>query len=168
MPRDAKGYTFIELTVVVVLIGLMMALTVPRFRYTLLTDDLKTAARKLVGMIKGVRGEAVRQQQGLFLNFDLESNRFWLESEAMSEEERLNSKEKAAVLPAGVRFLDIWLKGEGKKQGGETVIRFHKKGYVQPSAIHLGSEDGREFTLVLSPFLGSVRVLEKYVDFEDV
>ena len=168
MPRDSKGYTFIELTVVVVLIGLMMALTVPRFRYALLTDDLKAATRKLVAMIKGIRSEAIREQKGLVLNFDLESNRFWLESEAMSEEERLDSQEKASALPEGVRFLDIWLKGEGKKQGGETAIRFHKKGYVQPSAIHLSSEDGRELTLVLSPFLGRVQVLEKYVDFEDV
>jgi general secretion pathway protein H len=168
MLRDAKGYTFVELTVVVVLIGLMMALTVPRFRYALLTDDLKTATRKLVGTIKGVRSEVIREKQGVMLNFNLESNRFWLETEAMSEEERLNSQENASKLPKGVRFLDIWLEGEGKKQGGETAIRFHKKGYVQPSAIHLGSEDGREFTLVLSPFLGRVQVLEKYVDFEDV
>ena len=168
MLRDSKGYTFIELTVVVVLIGLMLAVTVPRFRYALLTDDLKTAARKLVGIIKAVRSEAIREQQSLILQFDLESNRFWLESEGMNEEERLVSQEKAFALPDGVRFRDVWLKGEGKKMGGETAIRFHKKGYVQPAVIHLSSEDGRDFTLVLSPFLGRVQILEKYVDFEDV
>jgi prepilin-type N-terminal cleavage/methylation domain-containing protein len=168
MPRDAKGYTFIELTVVVVLIGLMMAVTMPRFRYTLLTDDLKTATRKLVGIIKSIRSEAIRDQKGLFLHFDLEANRFWLETADMEETERLTAREKAPVLPAGIRFVDVWLKGEGKKVGGETAIRFYKQGYVQPAAIHLASEDGREWTLVLSPFLGRVEVLEKYVDFEDV
>ena len=168
MPRDSKGYTFIELTVVVVLIGMMIALTVPRFRYALLTDDLKAATRKLVGIIKATRSEAIREQQSLILQFDLESNRFWLESEGMNEEERLISREKAFSLPEGVRFRDVWLKGQGKKMGGETAIRFHKKGYVQPAVIHLGSEDGREFTLALSPFLGRVQILEKYVEFEDV
>ncbi len=67
-----------------------------------------------------------------------------------------------------MRILDIWLKGKGKKVAGEAAIRFNKKGYVQQSVIHLASEDGRQFTLVLSPFLGRVRILERYVEFEDV
>jgi general secretion pathway protein H len=49
--------------------------------------------------------------------------------------------------------------------GGETVIRFTKKGYVEQSAIHLGADDGRQFTLVLSPFLARVNIVEKYVEF---
>ena len=168
LSRDKKGYTFIELTVVVLLIGLMMAVTLPRFRYALLTDNLKTATRRLVGIIKTMRIEAVREQQGFVLYFDLESNRFWHESSAMTEEERLISREKASSLPSGVRFLDLWLKGKGKKVSGEAAIRFNKKGYVKQSVIHLASEDGRKFTLVLSPFLGRVQVLKKYVEFEDV
>jgi len=168
LSRDKKGYTFIELTVVVLLIGLMMAVTLPRFRYALLTDNLKTATRRLVGIIKTMRIEAVREQQGFVLYFDLESNRFWHESSAMTEEERRISREKASSLPSGVRFLDIWLTGKGKKAVGEAAIRFNKKGYVQQSVIHLASEDGRKFTLVLSPFLGRVQVLKKYVEFEDV
>ena len=150
------------------MIGLMMALTIPRFRYALLTDNLKAATRKLVGTIKTIRSEAVREQQNFILHFDLESNRFWLESGAMSEEERLISHEKASSLPGGVNIIDVWLKGKGKKMTGETAIRFTKKGYVQQSAIHLGSEDGRRFTLVLSPFLGRVQILENYVEFEDI
>lgn len=168
MPRDTKGYTFIELTVVVLLIGLMMALTLPRFRYAILTDNLKTATRRLVGTIKTIRSEAVREQQNFILRFDLDSNRFWLESVAMTEEERSISQEKAPSLPRGVRILDIWFKGKGKKMAGVTGIRFSKKGYVQQSLIHLSSEDGRRFTLVLSPFMGKVQVLEGYVEFEDV
>lgn len=168
MLQDKKGYTFIEITVVVLLIGLMMALTLPRFRYAMLTDNLKTATRRLVGTIKTIRNEAVREQQGFVLYFDLESNRFWPESSGMTEEERLISQERASSLPGGVRILDIWLKGKGKKVAGDAAIRFNKKGYVQQSVIHLESEDGRQFTLVLSPFLGRVRILERYVEFEDV
>ena len=68
MLRDKKGYTFIEITVVVLLIGLMMALTLPRFRYAVLTDNLKTATRRLVGTIKTIRNEAVREQQDEILD----------------------------------------------------------------------------------------------------
>jgi hypothetical protein len=58
----------------------------------------------------------------------------------------------------------VWQKGRGKQIDGEVAIRFSKKGYVDYTAIHLGAEDGREFTIVLSPFLGTIKSYEKYVD----
>ena len=72
------------------------------------------------------------------------------------------------MLPAGVRVLDVWFRDKGKEMTGRTAIRFSSKGYIQPSVIHLGSEDGRVFTLVLSPFLGKVKVYEEYIEFEDI
>ena len=162
-----KGYTLIELTVVLVLIGLLITLTVPRFRYAILTDSLKSTTRRMIGIINNLRSEAVREQKTFFLRFDLQSNRFWTDWAGTTEEERLLSYENASSLPRGVRILDVWLAGKGKKMGGETAIRFNEKGYVQQSVIHLGSEDGREFTLVLSPFLRKVKVLESYVEFEE-
>ena len=168
MLRETKGFTLIELTVVIVLIGIILTLTIPRFQTAIVTDDLKATTRKIVGMINGLRDEAIREQRIYFLHFDLESNRYWIDSTGMSEEERARAAEKAPTLPAGVRVLDIWLSSRGKKMTGQTVIRFNKKGYVQPSAIHLGAEDGREFTLVLSPFLGRVQVYDRYIEFEEI
>ena len=168
MLRESKGFTLIELTVVVVLIGIILGLTFPRFQTAILTDDLKATTRKMVGMIKGLRDEAIREQRVYFLHFDLESNRYWIDSTGMTEEERARAAEKAPTLPEGVRVLDIWLSSKGKKMTGQTAIRFSRKGYVQPSAIHLGAEDGREFTLVLNPFLGRVKIYDKYIEFEEI
>lgn len=168
MSRDEKGYTFIELTVVIILIGVMAAISVPRIRHGLLTDELKSASRKLVGVIRSLRNNAISEQKAFFLYIDVESNRFWSDSEEMLEEERLSASEKAASLQEGVSILDVWFRGKGKKQHGVAVIRFSKKGYTQQCAIHLSSDDGREFTLVLSPFLGRVRVLDRYVELEDM
>lgn len=168
MLRNSKGYTLIELIVVVVLIGLTLTLTIPRFRYALLTDDLKTTTRKMVGMINNLRNDAIREQRDYILRFDLGVNRIWIDSPAMTEPERIMAREKAFNIAEGVRILDIRFKGEEKKMAGETGIRVNRKGYVQPSIIHLGSEDGKGFTLVLRPFLGRVNILENYVDFEDL
>ena len=148
--------------------GLTLTLTIPRFRYALLKDDLKTTTRKMVGMINNLRNDAIREQRDYILRFDLGANRFWVDSPAMTEPERIMAREKAFNLAKGVRILDIWFKGEGKKMAGETGIKVNRKGYVQPSVIHLGSDDGRGFTLVLRPFLGRVNILENYVDFEDL
>jgi type II secretory pathway pseudopilin PulG len=161
-----KGYTFIELTVVVFLIGLTLVLTVPKFRYAMLTDDLKSAVRKMVGTVRSLRNEAIREQKIYTLHFDLESNRFWIESADMTDEGRDLAYEKAFRLPEGVRILDVWSRARGKKADGKAAIRFTKKGYIEQSVIHLAAEDGREFTLELSPFLRKIKVSEKYIEFE--
>ena len=162
------GFTFIELTVVIFLIGLTLALTVPRLRCAILTDDLKATVRRLVGTVRSLRNEAIREQKAYSLQFDLESNRFWIESADMTDEDREEACKKAFRLPEGVRLLDVWRRGRGKKAAGETAISFTKKGYMEQSVIHLASEDGRRFTLVLSPFLGKIKVLENYVEFVGV
>ena len=164
MPRKTMGYTFIELTVVIFLIGLTLVLTVPRFRYSIVTDDLKATVRRMVGTIRGLKNEAIREHKTYRLHFDLESNRLWVESADMTEEEQAEAYKKAFQLPEGVRILDVWRRETGKKMAGQTAIHFTKKGYVERSIIHLAAEDGREFTLVLSPFLGEVKVYEKYVE----
>jgi len=157
----------IELTVILILIGIILVMTVPRVQTAIITDDLKATTRKMVGMIRGLRDEAVREQNVYFLHFDLESNRIWIDSNGMTEEERARAAEKASPLPEGVHVMDIWLSSKGKQMSGQTSIRFSRKGYVQPSVIHLGADDGREFTLVLSPFLGRVVVHDRYIEFEE-
>ena len=159
-----KGYTLIELAVVVILIGLLLGLSIPRFQYATVTDDLKATIRRIVGVIKGLRNEAIREQQAYIFYLDLESNRLWIEPAGMGEEERALAQEKTFEFPRGVRILDVWCKGKGKKVNGEVGIRFSKKGYVEQTVIHLGAEDGREFTLVLSPFLATIKIYDEYVD----
>jgi general secretion pathway protein H len=119
----------------------------------------------MVGTIRTVKNEAVREHQAFMLHFDLETNRLWVESTKATAEELAEAHSNAMELPAGVRIMDVWSRGKGKTAAGQTAIRFTEQGYVEPSVIHLAAKDGREFTLILSPFLGKVEVLEKYVDF---
>lgn len=168
MNPGEKGFTLIELVVVVLLIGLTMVLSVPRLRYAMLTDDLRGTVRRMVGTVRTLRNEAIREQKVYALHFDLESNRLWADSADMTDEERIAAHQKAFQLPKGVRVLDVWRSGKGKEVAGEAVIRFTKKGYMEQSVIHLGAEDGRRFTLIFSPFLGRVKVLEEYIEFVDI
>ncbi|MDB9822806.1 prepilin-type N-terminal cleavage/methylation domain-containing protein [Deltaproteobacteria bacterium] len=164
----AGGFTLIELTMVILLFGLLLSLTVPRFQDAVITDHLKSASRKIISTTGELRNFAIREYKDYYLMFNLESNQFWIDSSFITEEERVTARENTFYIPEGVRIIDIWLRGEGKKTYGETGIRFTRKGYIQPSMIHLGSEDGRNFTLVLRPFLGKIEVMDSYVDFEDI
>ncbi len=166
MLHENKAYTLIELTVVVFLIGIMLALAVPRVQYGMWSDDLKTATRRMVGTVKTLRNDAVREHKEYRLHFDMESNRFWVEWNQMTASERTDVRQNSSRLPGSVRVLDVFRPGIGKENVGDVVIHFSKKGYVEESVIHLGSDDGRAHTIVLSPFLGAIKTYDTYVDIE--
>lgn len=166
---NSKGYTLIELIVVVILLGLIFSFAAPKFRDAVLTDDLKSATRRLIGKIRELRSDAIQKHVDYYLNFDLEKNGYWLVSGNVTPEGHTSAPDNNAVyLPDTVRITDIWFKDKGKKMAGDTAIKFTKNGYAQQSAIHLESEDGREFTIVVNQFLSKVKVFESYVEFEDI
>lgn len=164
MPCKARAYTLIELTVVVFLIGLMLALTVPRIQHSLLSDDLKAATRRMVGTVRTLRDKAIRDQKGYGLYLDLESNQFWVEWSSMTVEQKADARQNASTLPGNIRILDVCRRDSGKQDIGDTVIHFTKKGYVEQAVIHLGTKEGRAYTIVLSPFLGTAKTYDTYVD----
>ena len=165
---EEKGYTLIELAVVVILLGLIFTIATPRIRESLFRDNLKGATRRIVGMIAELRDEAVREHKEYTLHFDLESSRYWFDSPSMTEEDRARVAAEASPLPGQVRIMDVWFSGKGKIMMGEAAIRINKKGYIEQSVIHLGTEDNREFTLLLSPFLRRIEVYDKYIEFEEI
>lgn len=162
--NTTRGFTLIELTVVVFLIGIMLAVSIPRFRYSLITDDLKLSTRRIIGLITSLRNEAIREQKTYLLHLDIGSNQLWIDFDGITKEEREMAREKAFQLPVDIRIIDVWTKAKGKRIDGEVNIRFSKKGYAEQTVIHLGSEDGREFTLLLNPFLSKIKSYDKYVD----
>jgi general secretion pathway protein H len=159
-----RGYTLIELSVVVLLIGMMLFLAVPRVRDSLLNDDLKATTRQIVGAAREMRNEAVREQVDYLLHLDLAQPGFWTYSADTTAEKRAEFRKGAVRFPDGIRIADVRQPAEARKTEGEVVIRFFHEGYVAPTVVHLVKED-RAFTLVFNPFLQAVSVYEKYVDF---
>jgi len=163
---DKKGYTLIELIVVIVMVGVVLTFTAPRLRDALLNDPLKAVARKIVGIVQDLRNEAVREHQAYTLHLDLNASKFWIGAASMTGDELAVAREQAATFPGRVRIRDVWTRETGKISEGEARIVFTPKGYTRMSAIHLRSEDGREMTLELSPFIGKVTIVDRYVEFD--
>jgi len=160
------GYTLIELTVVMVLIGIVLAFSAPRLKHALLNDPLKAFARKMVGIIHGLRNDAAREQQAYTFCVDLNANKFWTVSESMTIEERVAAREQGSSPPAGVFIRDLWIMGKGKIVEGEAHMVFTPRGYAQASAVHLCSQDGRQMTLEISPFISKTAVHDAYVEYD--
>ncbi len=168
MFRNAKAFTFLELTVVIFLIGLMLALTIPRVRQGFLSDELKATARRMIGTISTLRSNAMRDQKGYRLYFDMDSDLVWVEWDTMTPEERDAVRESASRLPSGISILDVYRRATGKEDVGEASIHFTKQGYVEEAIIHLGSEDGRAYSILVSPFLTKIKTFDRYVEIGEI
>lgn len=158
----------IELAVVILLIGIMMTLAMPKLRTVNITDDLKGSTRRMIGLIKELRQDTIQDNRAYKLNFDLDSHKFWIDSPSMSDKEKILARETSSAFADDIYVEDITYSHEGKTMAGDASIMFTTKGYMKPSIIHLGSRDGRKFSLVLSPFLGRVKVFDEYLDYDDL
>ena len=161
---NAKGYTLIELIVVLVLLGLMFGLVVPKFRQAILSDSINATALRIIGLVEDLRERAISNQVSYILHLDMREKKLWAVAGTASEEEQETARERAYQLPADVKIEDIW-SWSGGKLYDEATIHFSKKGYIEQSMIHLQSEDGRQLSLELTPFLGSIKIHDGYVDF---
>lgn len=176
---SSRGFTLLELLVVIMLISLVTSFTLPAIRTSLFTDQLKETSRKLIGMVTEVSQEAVRRQSEYLLYFDLDKDLIraapaggsgsgsssGLSSSKSDKEE--DPREIRLNIPESIRIVDIVSVHGGKNLDGTAELYFSKKGYVDKTAIHLRSDDGDEMTIILSPFMGVTRVFDSYVDLED-
>ncbi len=161
---NSRGFTLIELTVVIFLIGLMFSIAVPKIREIILTDDLQKTVNYISNKSRELQSEALRSNVDYILVFDIEKRIFWVYSTDMTSEAISDAKNHQYQMPEGVTIADIYyLRGE-KQVSGEATIKFFKGGYVQPAVLHL-SKEGRSFTLIFEPFLNQVTAIETYVDY---
>jgi prepilin-type N-terminal cleavage/methylation domain-containing protein len=159
----SSGFTLMELLVVIVLMGVILAFAVPSTRDVLTGDNLKKASRQLMGMEKKLRVEAVRDQMDYILCIDLPSSTYWVVASDITPEKQDEIKKRPQHLPSGVVILDIVEENNKKQSKDEVRIKFGKKNICSPAVIHLAYEENR-MTMVINPFLGVTDVYDKYVD----
>jgi len=161
----SSGFTLIELTVVIVLISLMYLIAIPRVRDAILTDDLQKAVTRISNMTQEFRSESVRNHVDYILHINLNDNLLWTYTADSTPEARDEARKKSWNLPEAVKIADVSRFDGEKITDGEFTIRFYKKGYVQPTVLHL-TKDERIFTLIFRPFLSSVETHDTYIDYQ--
>ena len=85
----------------------------------------------------------------------------------MTEEELETAAQKGLALPDDIKVLDVEFPGRGKISYGDIEIFFYRQGYSDKALIHLEADDTQQVSLLIEPFLPSVRFYEKYAEFEE-
>lgn len=163
----ARGYTLLELIVVMALIGIVFFFAVPRFEGAFVLDDAEKSARFLIAKLQAMREEALRTHRLRTLHVDLDTGRLWETDEQMSPEERRLAIARSQPLPGGARIAAVVFPIQGRIASGRADIRFHRAGHSDKALIQVaGGATRRSF--LLEPFLTEVKMIEGFVAFEDL
>ncbi len=165
--RNESAFTLFELLVVSALISVMLAVAVPTLKNTVLTDPLKTSSRQVIGLIKAVREKAVRDQQAYLITFDLSENRIrFLKESVVGFDDTGEDITDELHLTEPVRILDVWTKSEGRQDTDRQILWVSKQGYIDETLIHLGNDKDEVLSMLFSPFLGKVQIMDTYVELQ--
>ncbi|MEW6262533.1 MAG: hypothetical protein AB1641_05595 [Thermodesulfobacteriota bacterium] len=157
------GFTLAELTVMVVILGLLLSLTLPRLFDLTETERLRTSARLLAGQALEAHSQAAASSRPWFLCLDLTRKRSWLDTARPGSETESAPVPRYLSLPSGVSFKDAIHPGLGLVRTGRLAFGFWPQGGGEPGAIHLTTEDGQDLTIFLRPYLGRTEIKDGYL-----
>lgn len=160
------GFTLVELVVVVVLVGLLLGLVVPRLS-GFGEDRLDATARRIAGMTRHIYNEAALTGQEHRIRIDLKQQRIeGLRLEEDGELTVLSGNGRGAELPEDVRFVDVDLVGVKKVTDGRIETRVLPVGWLDETVIHLRADEKRVVSLHLQPLTGMTEIRDGYIDFQ--
>ena len=177
---DCRGFTLIELIVVITLISVMMFFAVPRLNTSLLTSDSRSVSKWMLLTVKGLKQKSLREQTPHVLQVDLDNQKLSGAAEIktsaetpeameafgeLDADEKQAGKSEALELPEGFRLIDVVFSGKTPVSSGIAKVRFYPEGYSDHVLIHMEDRDADRITFEIAPFLQQVQIHENDVDF---
>ena len=165
--KRTKGFTLIELVVVVALISIMLFLAIPRFQSDFLADSTKKVSRWILYKIPALKENAFREQKKYVLHVGIDSEKLWITHEGMSDEELQDAEMDGYKLSGDIKLQDVEFPDEHIISAGRADIYFYEKGYSDKAIIHMVHDDDHRLSFLIEPFLPRVHLYNEYVGFED-
>jgi prepilin-type N-terminal cleavage/methylation domain-containing protein len=163
--RESSGFSLLELLVVMLLITIVFAVTIPRLDGSLMQDPRKKTIRWLVNASGELRAAAIEKQKQHTLVFDLSANRIWFTHEDMDEEALSAASEKSFAVPSAISIVDIHFPNKERVTSGKTEIAFYAGGYSDYAVINMQDAGARRFAIRIEPLLPKVKVVDQWLEF---
>lgn len=150
-----KGFSLMELVIVLVILGLSISLVTPSLSRFSKTIELKAAAKKISGILRYYRSEAIQQGKVHQVLFDSNLREVRIQSLEPSEEKILKNK---YPLPVGVQIKEVNIPAP-QYPDDFPVIEFYPSGGSNGGSILLDSQDRKGFRISVH-FLTGMVVIE--------
>lgn len=133
-----NGFTLLEMLIVLVIISVMSALSIPYLGNSIDRLNIKAAARSIAASLRYARSLAASEKVICLSMFDLDNQRLVISQESLRTE-TLSKDQKVYELPEGVRFrisdakpgidetYQIVFYPAGNSSGGEVFIEDDRK-----------------------------------------
>ena len=165
-----QGFTLIELSVTLFLIGVLFFISMPKLGNFLFQTDLKEVTRSLKSTVHLLRSKSISSHRMTTLYLDLDRNLYWgaftnpdEEKEGLARKPFLVAPKK---LPQGTRFLDAANINTPKTALGLLTSTFNAKGAVEETVIHLVDQSKNVLTIIVNAYTGRFLIFDEYVDVE--
>jgi len=163
--KRITGFTLVELTIVILIFGILLALSIPRLGH-LTGHNLKVGCRRLSGTATYLFHRATVGRTIYRLNFDLKANEYWVtyQDESLEFVEDPSTLARKVKLPRDVSLVDVVIPGRGTFREGEVQTHFFPKGWVEETLVHLKDARGRQASIHILPLSARVRIYDNYVE----
>ena len=145
--KTASGFTLLEIMVVMVIAGLMIALVPPLFSSAVSGTKLKGSARDLAIVLRETRSKAIIHNTEQLVHLDLEEPRYRV------------GNGKIQALPENVDMAVEVVTGARIEETAKHVLRFFPDGSSSGELITL-SGGNRAYYLQLNWLTGSITITE--------
>jgi general secretion pathway protein H len=146
-PDDAAGFSLLELLIVLMLMAIIAAVTLPIFGPGVSTTDLKRAAREIAAGLRLARSQAIAQRAEAILELDVAARAF-----------RVPPDPRVHTMPEGIE-LKLFTAQRDLISDQVGAVRFFPDGGSTGGRITLAAGE-RKFDVDIDWLTGRVSILE--------
>jgi general secretion pathway protein H len=189
--RSEKGFTLLEIMIVLGILAGLMALAVPRFQSN--KNKIKTVVRQFGALTKEVRNTARLKKVTYRIAFKFgKPSSFWIEAasgnevvpskETLENLRRLSEKDrppdpfkkvdrpmKEKELDSGLTWKSVETTGsDGIVENGIAYVYYSPEGLVEKSIIQIQSEKQQVWSFIINPLTGHLEFVEGSMNLKDL
>ena len=160
---NRRGFTLIEIAVVLAIIGMVVMLVLPRLP-SADSENLKISARTVAVTLRYVQDRAATARTRYYLHIEpgTEAIRITEPTADGSEKESGDPLLRKRSLKEGIIVADVMIPRLGKISEGQVRLDIAAGGLRDFFVIHLRSSDNRFWTVMAFPASGKVKIFEGY------